>query len=251
MNLDGFRVLITGGSSGIGLAMARTMAAKGASVVITGRDEARLADASSGQPSIRGIACDVTSDADVRSLRDRLVGEGGIDMLVNNAGVMHFFGVTDGFPLASQLQEVDIDVNGPIRLVDAFLPSLLDRPSIIVNVSSGLAWVPYVPAPVYSGAKAFVHAWTIALRAQLEHTSVRVVELLPPVTDTPLADNLNPSFTRMAPDDVVAALLRGIEKGDDEIAPGQSIQLKWLSRVAPRLIFAQLNKGAAVSLGPP
>ena len=80
----------------------------------------------------------------------------------------------------------------PIRLVDAFLPSLLERPSVIVNVSSGLARVPDVAAPVHSGAKAFVHAWTVALRAQLTDTSLRVVELLPPVTDTPLADEVAP-----------------------------------------------------------
>ena len=242
MNFDRKRVLITGGSSGIGLVIARAMADRGAMVVITGRDEARLSDAASVNEQIEGIVCDVTSDTAVLSLRDRLVADGGIDVLVNNAGVMNFFDVDDGFPLAKQLEEVDIDVNGPIRLVDAFLPGLLERPSMIINVSSGLAWVPYVPAPVYSGAKAFVHAWTIALRAQLAGTSVRVVELLPPVTDTPLADGLNASFKRMDPVELADALLRGIENGRDEIAPGQSVQLKWLSRLAPRLIFGQLNK---------
>jgi uncharacterized oxidoreductase len=244
MNVEGKRVLITGGSSGIGHAMAQALARAGASVVITGRDEARVDAAAAVHPRIEGVVCDVTSDAHVGSLRDRLVADGGIDMLVNNAGVMNFFRVTERFPLSRQLEEIDIDVNGPLRMVDAFLPSLLDRPSIIVNVSSGLAWVPYVPAPVYSGAKAFVHAWTVALRTQLEDTSVRVIELLPPVTDTPLAEGLNPSFKRMDPAALVEALLRGIEEGKDEIAPGQSIQLKWLSRFAPRFIFAQLNRGA-------
>ena len=89
--------------------------------------------------------------------------------------------------------------------------------------------------------EAFVHAWTIALRAQLVGTSVRVIELLPPVTDTPLADGLHPSFKRMDPAELADALLRGIENGRDEIAPGQSVQLKWLSRLAPRFIFGQLN----------
>lgn len=93
-----------------------------------------------------------------------------------------------------------------------------------------------------SGAKAFVHAWTVSLREQLKDTTVRVVELLPPVTDTPLADGLNPSFKRMPPDDLVAAFVKGLEAGDDEIAPGQSKQLKWLSRLASGFIFGQLNK---------
>lgn len=244
MNPDGARVLVTGGSSGIGLGVARAMAEQGASVTITGRDATRLDAAASGHPSIRGVVCDVTDAAAVAALRDALAEDGGIDVLVSNAGVMHFFDVTERYPLERQLDEVDIDVNGPLRLVDALLPDLLGRPSIIVNVSSGLAFVPYAAAPVYSGAKAFVHAWTIALRVQLAGTSVRVVELLPPVTDTPLADGLDPSFARMPVEDVAAALLRGLRRGDDEITPGQSGSLRWLARLSPRLTLWLLNRGA-------
>ena len=245
MKLEGARVLITGGSSGIGLALARAMSARGASVTITGRDAGRLSVAASEHPSIRWLVCDVTVDADVLRLRDRLVAEGGIDVLVNNAGVMQFFDVTSGFPLDRQFEEVDIDVNGPLRLVDAFLPHLLERPSVIVNVSSGLAWVPFVTAPVYSGAKAFLHAWTIALRAQLEGTSVRVVELLPPVTDTPMAQGVATPIAPMPPERVAAALLRGLERGHDEVAPGVSSALRSFSRLAPSLTFRLLNRTPA------
>jgi uncharacterized oxidoreductase len=242
--LAGARVLVTGGSSGIGLALARALAGEGTSVVITGRNEQRLAEVADSDPAIEAVVCDVTDDDQIRALRAHIAGIGGIDMLVNCAGVMHFFDVTSDHPLEHQLQEIDIDVSGPVRMVDTFLPDLLDRRSTIVNVSSGLAWVPYAPAPVYSGAKAFVHAWTISLREQLKNTSVRVVELLPPVTDTPLAEGLDPNFKRMAPDDLAAAFMQGLRRGRDEIAPGQSVQLKWLSRVAPGFIFGQLNKGA-------
>lgn len=242
--LKNSRVLVTGGSSGIGRAIASALAAKGASVVITGRDAPRLAEVADAGERIDAVVCDVTDDEQIAALQQQMSASGGIDMLVNCAGVMHFFGVTSGYPLERQLQEIDIDVSGPVRMVDAFLPGLLQRPATIVNVSSGLAWVPYAAAPVYSGAKAFVHAWTVSLREQLKDTSVRVVELLPPVTDTPLAHGLNPSFKRMPPDDLVAAFLKGLEAGDDEIAPGQSRQLKWMSRLAPGFIFGQLNKEA-------
>ncbi len=241
----GSRILVTGGSSGIGRAMANALAANGASVVITGRNAQRLAEVADTSERIEAIVCDVTNGDQIAELQQQMSTSGGIDMLVNCAGVMHFFDVASGYPLRRQLQEIDIDVSGPVRLVDAFLPQLLERPSTIVNVSSGLAWVPYAAAPVYSGAKAFVHAWTVSLREQLKDTSVRVVELLPPVTDTPLADGLNPSFKRMPPDELVAAFLKGLERGDDEIAPGQSRQLKWMSRLAPGFIFGQLNKEAA------
>jgi uncharacterized oxidoreductase len=214
--------------------------------VITGRNEERLAEVADGDPAIDAVVCDVTDDDQIRDLRTHIPAIGGIDMLVNCAGVMHFFDVTSDYPLEHQLQEINIDVSGPVRMVDTFLPDLLDRRSTIVNVGSGLAWVPYAPAPVYSGAKAFVHAWTISLREQLKNTSVRVVELLPPVTDTPLAEGLDPSFKRMAPDDLAAAFMQGLRRGRDEIAPGQSAQLKWLSRLAPGFIFGQLNKGSGI-----
>ncbi len=243
--LKGSRVLVTGGSSGIGRSLANALAAEGASVVITGRDAQRLAEVADASDNIDAVVCDVTDGDQIAALHQQVTASGGIDMLVNCAGVMHFFDVTTGYPLERQLQEIDIDVSGPVRMVDAFLPGLLERPSTIVNVSSGLAWVPYAAAPVYSGAKAFVHAWTVSLREQLKDTSVSVVELLPPVTDTPLADGLNPSFKRMPPDDLVAAFINGLDRGDDEIAPGQSKQLKWMSRLAPGFIFGQLNKEPA------
>lgn len=95
---------------------------------------------------------------------------------------------------------------------------------------------------VYSASKAFLHSYTQSLRAQLAGTSVRVVELLPPVVDTPMAAELDPSFSKMPPEKLVSAFLQGLSRGRNEIAPGQSTQLKWLSRFAPRLIFGQLNK---------
>lgn len=242
MAVQGSRVLVTGGSSGIGRAIADALAAEGASVVIAGRDAQRLAKVADASDRIEAVVCDITDDDQIAALQQQMNASGGIDMLVNCAGVMHFFDVTSGYPLDRQLQEIDIDVSGPVRMVDAFLPGLLERPSTIVNVSSGLAWVPYAAAPVYSGAKAFVHAWTISLREQLKDTSVQVIELLPPVTDTPMATGLNPSFKRMPPDDLVAAFVKGLETGDDEIAPGQSKQLKWMGRLAPGFIFGQLNK---------
>ena len=242
MRFNGQRVVITGGSSGIGLAMARAFADRGATVIITGRTEARLRQAASSHPSISAVVCDVSDDEQVVALRDTVESHGGVDILINNAGVLLPFDVTKEFALQSQLHEIAIDAAGPVRLVHHFLPGLLTRPSLLVNVSSGLAYVPYAAAPVYSASKAFLHSYTQSLRAQLAGTSVRVVELLPPVVDTPMAAELDPSFSKMSPEKLVAAFLHDLGRGKNEIAPGQSTQLKWLSRFAPRLIFGQLNK---------
>jgi len=245
MDLNGKRIVITGGGSGIGLEMARSLADEGAHVVITGRDQTKLAAAASHHANISAQVCDVTDEAAVVALRDAMDAAGGTDMLVNNAGIMHAFDVTQGFPLEKQLQEIDIDVSGPVRLVHHFLPGMLKRESVIVNVSSGLAYVPYAAAPVYSASKAFLHSYTQSLRSQLANTSVRVVELLPPVVDTPLAAGLlDPSFPRISPEKLVAALLKGLKNNTDEITPGQSAQLKLMSRLAPGFLFQQMNKNA-------
>ncbi|MEQ8672557.1 MAG: SDR family NAD(P)-dependent oxidoreductase [Aggregatilineales bacterium] len=242
MIFDQKRILITGGSSGIGLMMAQMLASEGAQVVITGRSEEKLNTAAETHANISSFVCDIASEDDIVRLRDAMETSGGVDVLINNAGVIHLFNVLEAFPLNKQLQEIDIDISGVVRMVHYFLPMLLKRESVLVNVSSGLAYVPYAAAPVYSASKAFVHAYTESLRVQLANTSVRVVELMPPVVDTPMADVLDPSFPRMAPEKLVTAFIKGIKNNVDEITPGQSAQLKILRRLAPAFIFKQINK---------
>jgi uncharacterized oxidoreductase len=210
MKIDNQRIVVTGGTSGIGLALARAFADAGCYVVVTGRSQARLDEAAAAHARITGFVCDVTRDDQVAALRAHMDAGGGTDVLVNNAGVMNAFDVKGGFPLATQLQEIDINVAGPVRLVNHFLPGMLRRHSTIVNVSSSLAYVPYAAGPVYSASKAFLHSYTLSLRAQLTGTSVRVVELLPPVVDTPMAGELDPSFARMPPATLVAEFLRDV-----------------------------------------
>ena len=105
MDLSGKRILITGGGSGIGLAMARSLASEGAHVVITGRDQNKLAAAASQHANISSQVCDVADEAAIVALRDAMDAAGGTDMLVNNAGIMHWFDVTQGFPLEKQCKK--------------------------------------------------------------------------------------------------------------------------------------------------
>jgi uncharacterized oxidoreductase len=242
MDFKDKRVIVTGGSSGIGLALAHAFEEAGASVFITGRRAKALEEAASGHPRILPVVCDVTIDDQVIALKETVDAAGGADALVNNAGVMEFFNILDGFPLEEQIKEVNIDAVGPIRMIHHFLPSMLKRDAMIINVSSGLAYVPFAKAPVYSAAKAFIHAYTQCLREQLRGTSVRVVELLPPVVDTPLAQGIDTPFARMPPDKLAAALMHGLRRGKVEIAPGISSALKWLNRLLPPIAFKQMNK---------
>ncbi len=117
---------------------------------------------------------------------------------------------------------------------------------MLVNVSSGLAYVPFAQAPTYSGTKSALHFWTLGIRPQLKPHSIKVIELLPPVVDTPLAhgadiaedDNLKP----MPPEKLADIFWKDFINGKEEIIPGISKQLKLMSRLAPKFIFKQLNK---------
>lgn len=173
---------------------------------------------------------------------------GGIDVLVNNAGIMNLVDAgNESNDLQKQMQEIEINYNSPIRLLHYFLPQLKNsKNAVLVNVSSGLAYVTFSQAPVYSGTKSALHFWTKAIRPQLKQHNIKVVELLPPVVDTPLAqgadiakdDNLKP----MPPEKLADIFWKDFTSGKEEITPGISKQLKLMSKLAPKFIFNQLNK---------
>ena len=248
MKLTGRTILITGGSSGIGLEMAGQLLARGNVVIITGRDERALAAAAQRFPGLHTFQSDVSDPEDIRTLYESISASfPALDTLVNNAGIMRIVRLAEHRQLEDVTQEIDIDLAGPMRMVQQFLPHLQSRPNaLIVNVSSGLAFVPFPISPIYSAAKAGLHAYTRCLRVQLGGTSVAVVELAPPLTETPLftaefAEQTN-GQKGMAVDDFVRRAIAAIEAGKTEIRPGQSNLLKIASRLAPGLIFAQMSK---------
>ena len=248
MKLTARTILITGGSSGIGLELARQLLARGNVVIITGRSEPALEAATDRLPGLHAFRSDV-SDADgIRALHDTVIARfPDLDTLVNNAGVMRIVRLDEDRSLEDVTREIDVDLAGPIRMVQQFLPHLKSRPNaLLVNVSSGLAFVPFPISPVYSAAKAAIHAYTRCLRVQLDGAKVTVVELAPPLTDTPLFTTEFKQHMKgakgMAVDVLVQRSIAAIEAGKTEIRPGQSNILKIASRVAPDLIFRQLSK---------
>ena len=214
MNFNDQHVLVTGGGSGIGLAISQAMVAAGARVTITGRDAAKLEAVAREHPAIIGHVCDVTDDdCGQRRCMTSSMAEGGIDMLVNNAGVMDFFNVLDGYPLEEQRKEIEIDADRP----DPDDPSLSAghaesrgddhqrqlRPGLCsVRQGAGLQRG--------QGVRSRLHP--VPARATARH-HVRVVELLPPVVDTPLAAGIATPFPRMPPEKLAAALMHGLRRG--------------------------------------
>lgn len=248
MKLQGRTVLITGGTSGIGLELARRLLERGNTVAVTGRDRRKLDEAKQALPALHIFESDVTDPASIAALHGRVLAAlPALDVLINNAGIMRNLDLNEPRELADVTREVDVMLRGPIQMTQQFLPQLSARgDALIVNVTSGLAFIPFTISPVYSAAKAGLHAFTQCLRAQLRGRGVQVVELAPPGTETPL---LRGEFERemkgqkaMAVTVLVDKALAGIERGKTEIRPGLANVLKVMSRVAPNLMFSQLTR---------
>ena len=243
MNIEGKHVLVTGGAAGIGLAITRALTAAGASVLVVGRDAAKLEGVRNLTPCVTTFAADLTDGGECRRLVQHVHAGAPLDILVNNAGTMQYFALTAPNALARTDRELALDLQAPIHLAIALLPRLLERPeAAIVNVTTGLVYAPFGNTPGYSAAKGGLHAFTRSLRWQTRHSRVQVVELLPPAVETDLTARYEGS--KIGPDKVAAALLHALRTGRTEVRPGQSKALYAMSRIAPGFIFRALNSQA-------
>jgi uncharacterized oxidoreductase len=182
MEIRGKTALVTGGTDGIGIEIARHLKAGGASVIVAGRNPARL-DAARGE-GFEAIAADLSDVAGCDALVAALAGR-PLDILVNNAGMGADYDVKAPIDLGEVDRCIFLNLNAPIRLITGLLDTLRGRPeAMIVNVTSGLAIAPSAGNPVYCATKAGLRSFTMALRAQLADTGVHVMEALPPVVET-------------------------------------------------------------------
>ncbi len=249
MKLSQNTILITGGTSGIGFEFAKQLLQKNNTVIVTGRDQAKLDVAKKQFPQLHIIQSDASDPKAMSQLFEKVTKEfPELNVLINNAGIMRSINVhdTEG-SLEDLTREIDINLSGPIRMVKLFLPHLKKKQAAaIVNVSSGLAFVPLPVSPIYCATKAGLHSYTLSLRVQLKKTKVQVFELCPPATQTELLESF-PSedmqgVSIMKVTDMVKAAIRGMENDQLEIRPGQSNQLKFMSRLAPQFILTQMSK---------
>lgn len=189
MEIRGRTALVTGGTDGIGIEIARHLKAGGATVIVAGRNPARLA-AAQGE-GFEPIAADLSDVAGCDALVAALAGR-PIDLLVNNAGMGAEYDVNAAIDLSEVDRCIFLNLNAPIRLITGLLDMLRARPeAMIVNVTSGLAIAPNAGSPVYCGTKAGLRSFTMALRAQLSGTKVHVLEALPPVVETQMTAGNN------------------------------------------------------------
>ncbi len=246
MKLANKTILVTGGTGGIGLELARQLLPHGSTVLITGRDPQKLAAAKQALPDVHTFESDVSDPAAIKALYDRVTTQfPALDVLINNAGIMRNLNLNQDRDLTDVTREIEINLCGPIQMIQQFLPYLKSRnDALIVNVSSSLAFVPLPVSPVYCAAKAGLHSYTQSLRVQLADTGVSVIELAPPGTETPLFRGEFAEEMRgqkgMDPVALVKQALAGIEAGNSEIRPGLSNVLKTMSRVAPQFMLTQM-----------
>jgi uncharacterized oxidoreductase len=189
MNLTGDTFLITGGGSGIGRGLAKALHKLGNQVVIAGRRKSALDEITAANPGMKSVQLDIENAAAIRSFAAQVTAEFPfLNVLINNAGIMRAEKLLSQQPdLADAEAIVTTNLLGPIRLTAALLPHLEKQPhAAIMNVSSGLAFMPLALTPTYCATKAAIHSYTQSLRYQLRGTRIEVLELVPPYVATDL-----------------------------------------------------------------
>jgi uncharacterized oxidoreductase len=249
MKLTRNTILITGGGSGIGYELTKQLSALGNTILITGRDQAKMDRAKAAFPKIHTFRSDVSDPKAIATLYEKVTNQfPELNILINNAGIMREINVHNkAGSLEDITREIEINLSGPIRMVKQFLPHLKTKSgAAILNVSSGLAFVPLPISPVYCATKAGLHSFTESLRVQLKNTKVKVFELAPPATQTELLGGFNPEDMKgvsiMKVEDMVEVAVKGMQGDRFEIRPGQANQLKMMSRVAPGFILKQMSR---------
>ena len=242
-------ILVTGGATGIGYAMAEALVEAGNTVIICGRRKDRLEEAKSKLPQIHIHSCDVSRYADRKALYEWVkVNFKNFNVLINNAGIQRTADLKKGVPgLSDSENEIATNLAAPIWLSAYFIPLLMkQKEAAIVNVSSGLGFVPIASMPVYCATKAAVHSFTISMRHQLKDTSVKVFEVVPPMVDTNLGkgsvEETEEEWNRgIPPSEVAKALLASLEKDRYEVIVGEAGGLVTGSRMNPEETFKNLN----------
>jgi uncharacterized oxidoreductase len=240
MKLNNNKILITGGASGIGLAMAERFIQENNTVIICGRRASLLQEVKDKLPAIITWPCDLTVENDRLELYHWIAREhSDLNVLVNNAGVQQWMHVTDDNFFERASLEIRTNIEAPLHLTSLFikLPAL----TTVLNVTSGLAFVPFVKVPVYSASKAFFHSFTVSLREQLESKSIEVIEVIPPALNTDLGGKGLHDYAP-AVSDFIVSIFEQLAEGKSNLTFGFTEAISTAGQEVIQPIFERINQ---------
>ncbi|MEL7834655.1 SDR family oxidoreductase [Fodinibius sp. Rm-B-1B1-1] len=243
MVLQNNTILITGGSSGIGLELTKKLLERKNKVLICGRTLKKLQRAKQKLPSLHYLQCDISKPSDCKQLRNWVLeNHPHCNVLINNAAIVHvenFYRDDDILKKADA--EVQTNLMAPIRLSKLFAPILNNNKNPgIINITTGLVYVPRTIYPFYNATKSALHSFTQVLRSQSTDSPIDIVEVQFPAVDTPWHQG-NPPDIAIPTEEAVRKMIEGIEKGHKEVQVGKVKLLYLLSRLAPNFAFRKLN----------
>ncbi len=239
MQLANNKILITGGASGIGLGLTERFIQEGNTVIICGRRESVLQEVAEKFPSVITKVCDLSSEAERVALYEWVAAEhSDLNVLVNNAGIQQWMGITEDDFFERAKNEIVTNIEAPLHLMSLFmkLPAL----NTIINVTSGLSFVPFAKVPVYSATKAFFHSYTQSARYLLKPKGIEVIELIPPALNTDLGGK---GLHDHAPpvSDFIASIFEQLKQGKTEAAFGFAEERAKVGAVDLKVVFDRLN----------
>ena len=239
MKLSNNKILITGGASGIGLGLTEQFIKENNTVIICGRRESVLAKVALKFPSVITKVCDLNSESERISLFNWVSEHhSDLNVLVNNAGIQNWMNFTDETFFERAKAEISTNIEAPIHLTSLF--SNLKSLNTILNVTSGLAYVPFVQVPVYSATKAFFHSFTLSSRHLLKSKNIEVIEIIPPALNTDLG-GIGLHDTQPPVKEFIESVFQQLAEGKTEITFGFSSALATSNPEGIAAAFSRLN----------
>jgi len=242
MNLKNLNILITGGASGIGLAFAEQLIARGNRVMICGRNKKRLLAAQQKIPKLIVHTCDITKTNDVEDLISEIDHRFvTLHILINNAGIQNIIDFTDTNENSEKIRrEIDINLIAPMQLCLKLIPKMQSNYSAIINITSALAIAPKQSTPAYSAAKAGLRNFSRCLRYQLKEKKIKVSDVVPALVETEMTQHTS-SEHKISPKRLVEESIRKINRGQNTIYIERASLLYFLFRLSPTLAYRLLK----------
>jgi len=239
MNLSNNKILITGGATGIGLGLTERFIKEGNTVIICGRRESVLKEVADKYPGVITQVCDLSDEKERIALFKWVMDHhSDLNVLVNNAGIQQWITMTDTDFFQRAKQEITTNIEAPLHLMSLF--ANLKSLKTILNVTSGLSFVPLTKVPVYSATKAFFHSFTLSARALLKSKNIEVIELIPPALNTDLGGK---GLHDAAPpvSDFIESVFQQLREGKTEITFGFSESMAKASQDDLKNAFNRMN----------